>query len=134
KCLQGRYLQSSRWLDHKRLFLAFDVLLPSGSSAELSCRLYSDSRSIDISELIFLVDLVFATAGYTLMLRLLDSHLRWAEPTAIGWLVAIVCYEPFWNPIASEYLMYHGPVNWISWLAGFPVLQVVWGSTILFLM
>jgi protein-S-isoprenylcysteine O-methyltransferase Ste14 len=85
-------------------------------------------------DLIFLVDLVFATAGYTLMLRLLDSHLRWAEPTAIGWLVAIVCYEPFWNPIASEYLMYHGPVNWISWLAGFPVLQVVWGSTILFLM
>jgi protein-S-isoprenylcysteine O-methyltransferase Ste14 len=85
-------------------------------------------------DLIFLVDLVFATAGYTLMLRVLDSHVRWAEPTAIGWLVAIVCYEPFWNPIASDYLMYHGPVNWISWLAAYPALQILWGSAILFLM
>ncbi len=85
-------------------------------------------------DLIFIVDLVFAVAGYALMLRILDSHLRWAEPTAIGWLVAIVCYEPFWNPIASGYLNYHGPVNWISWFAGFPVIQVAWGCAILFLM
>jgi protein-S-isoprenylcysteine O-methyltransferase Ste14 len=85
-------------------------------------------------DVVFLVDLVFATAGYTLMLRLLDSHVRWAEPTAIGWLVAVVCYEPFWNPIASQYLMYHGPENWISWLGAYPALQVLWGSAILFLM
>lgn len=85
-------------------------------------------------DLIFVVDLVFATAGYILMVRILDSHLRWAEPTAVGWLAAIICYEPFWNPIASGYLMYHGPVNWSSWLSPYPVLQLVWGSAIILLL
>jgi len=86
-------------------------------------------------DLIFVVDLVFATAGYILMVRILDSHLRWAEPTAIGWFVAIVCYEPFNGHLTdTENLMLHGPVNWISWLSPYPVFQAAWGSVIILLL
>ena len=85
-------------------------------------------------DLIFVVDLVFATAGYILMVRILDSHLRWAEPTTIGWFVAIICYEPFsGNRIDTENLMHHGPVNWIFWLSPYPVFQAAWGSVIILL-
>ena len=84
--------------------------------------------------MVFGIDLVFATAGYILMLRVLDAHLRWTEPTVLGWVVAIACYEPFWNAISSGYLMYHGSVIWDTWLEPYPILRIVWGSTIILLL
>jgi protein-S-isoprenylcysteine O-methyltransferase Ste14 len=82
-------------------------------------------------ELAFAMDLMFATVGYLCTLRILDSHVRTAEPTTLGWLVAIICYQPFWALISSQYMHYEGSVFWDKWLMSVPVLRIVWGSTIL---
>jgi isoprenylcysteine carboxyl methyltransferase (ICMT) family protein YpbQ len=81
--------------------------------------------------LLYSVDVVFGAAGYVLTLRVLDSHIRWAEPTVLGWFVALLCYPPFWSFTAQNYLEYATDNNWSRWLAETPALQVVWGSIIL---
>jgi hypothetical protein len=83
-------------------------------------------------DLIFVVDLVFGAAGYILMVRILDSHLRWAEPTAIGWFVAIICYEPFGFRTGTENFTDPGMV--IPGLSPYPVFQAAWGSVIILLL
>jgi protein-S-isoprenylcysteine O-methyltransferase Ste14 len=84
--------------------------------------------------LAFAIDLVFITAGYSLTLRLIDSHIRSAEPTLFGWAVALVCYEPFWTLTYGQYLAYDDQLYWGDWLSGAPALQVLWGSAILALL
>lgn len=82
----------------------------------------------------FLVDVVFTTAGYLLTLRVLDTHVRSAEPTASGWVVALVCYQPFFGLISRQYLKYNNGFYWGEWLEPAPALKIVWGSTILLLL
>ena len=82
---------------------------------------------------LFFVDVSFGTMGYIMSLKLTDTHIRSSEPTMLGWVVAIVCYEPFWNLVGRQYLHYGGSVSWTGWLAGEPLLQVLWGSSILLL-
>jgi len=82
---------------------------------------------------LFFVDVSFGTMGYIMSLKLTDTHIRSSEPTMLGWVVAIVCYEPFWNLVGRQYLQYGSNVSWTGWLAGEPVLQVLWGSSILIL-
>jgi protein-S-isoprenylcysteine O-methyltransferase Ste14 len=84
--------------------------------------------------LAFAVDLVFATIGYCLTLRVIDSHIRSAEPTLFGWTVTLACYQPFWSLLHDNYLMFEDNVPWGVWLAGFPLVQVLWGCAILFLL
>lgn len=85
-------------------------------------------------EIIFAVDLIVVTAGYLLALRLLDSHIRSTEPTVKGWLVAIICYQPFWSAISVGYLAYNKDnYNWGTWLAGNEFMTMLWGSLILLL-
>jgi hypothetical protein len=45
--------------------------------------------------LLFTIDTVFGVVGYCLTLRLLDAHIRTTEPTALGWMAALSCYQPF---------------------------------------
>ncbi|MCC8392771.1 DUF1295 domain-containing protein [Paraburkholderia sp. MMS20-SJTR3] len=85
-------------------------------------------------DLAFSMDLMFATVGYLCTFRLLDSHVRSAEPTTLGWLVAIVCYQPFWSLISSQYIRYEGSVFWDNWLIGFPALRIAWGCAIVALL
>lgn len=82
----------------------------------------------------FLVDVVFTTMGYLLTLRVLDTHVRSAEPTAGGWVVALVCYQPFFSLISRQYLLYDNGFYWAEWLARAPVLRAIWGSAILALL
>jgi len=86
------------------------------------------------SNLLFTVDLVFALAGYLLTVRLLDAHVRSAEPTVLGWLAAIICYEPFWTVIASRFLRFEDDMPWGPGLGGWPLLPVLWGVGILALL
>lgn len=82
----------------------------------------------------FLVDIVFTTMGYLLTLRLFDTHLRSAEPTVTGWVVALVCYQPFFGLISRQYLAYDNGYSWGQWLAGVPALKIVWGVVLLLLL
>jgi hypothetical protein len=72
----------------------------------------------------FVVDIAFATVGYTLTMKPLDAHIRTANPYAAGWLAALACYPPF--ALMAGPLDYHpgthGDAGWSIWFAGYPVL------------
>ncbi len=81
---------------------------------------------------LYLVDVTFANVGYILTLRVTDTHIRSTDPTTLGWLVAIICYPPFWPMLYDHYFAYAAETPyWAPWLAGYPILQMVWGVTIL---
>ncbi len=65
---------------------------------------------------IFTVDLLLVTVGYVFTLKLFDSHIRSTEPTMLGWVVAIICYPPFWGSIYSNVLPYDPAVSWGAWI------------------
>ncbi len=82
-------------------------------------------------DLSFTMDLMFGTVGYLCTLRILDTHVRSAEPTTLGWLVAIVCYQPFWSLISSQYIHYEGSLFWDNWLISVPIVRIIWGAVII---
>lgn len=82
---------------------------------------------------LFYVDVVFGTMGYVMSLRLMDTHIRSSEPTLLGWVVAVVCYEPFWGLIGRQYLQYGSSLSWGRWLWDEPLAYGLWGSVILLL-
>jgi len=82
---------------------------------------------------IYLVDVGISTLGYAMAFRITDTHIRSAEPTMLGWLVALACYPPFWSSITYRYLPYGTGYPWNAWLAYRPWLFVIWGSGILVL-
>lgn len=82
---------------------------------------------------LFFIDVGLVSMGYLFSLRLMDNHIRSAEPTVAGWLVALVCYEPFWSLIGRQYLSYDTGRPWGAWFWQSPVLYVTWGSLILVL-
>lgn len=82
--------------------------------------------------LMFSVDLLFACTGYVMTLRLFRTQIFSAEPTALGWLVCIMCYQPFWAALFySHYFTYDDGYYWDHFVAGAPILRIVWGTAIL---
>jgi isoprenylcysteine carboxyl methyltransferase (ICMT) family protein YpbQ len=82
----------------------------------------------------YTVDLLFCVIGYTLTLRLFDSQIRSTEPTAFGWGVALICYQPFWSIIGTNYLHYDDEIFWDNALAPWPALSLAWCSAIILLL
>ncbi|MBN8808137.1 MAG: DUF1295 domain-containing protein [Sphingomonas sp.] len=82
----------------------------------------------------FMVDVAFATAGYLLALRPLDSHIRTANPYAAGWTAALICYPPFVLMGDGGPLDYRpgtrGEDGWAAWLAGSPPALMVVGAAL----
>ncbi|WHU01172.1 DUF1295 domain-containing protein [Sphingomonas sp. NIBR02145] len=69
----------------------------------------------------FVIDVAFATAGYILTMRPLDSHIRSATPYAAGWTAALICYPPFVLMNEGGVLDYHpGSADWTFWFANHP--------------
>ncbi len=48
-----------------------------------------------ILTIIFLIDTAFFSFGYIFEAGFLKNKIRSVEPTALGWLVALICYPPF---------------------------------------
>ena len=81
----------------------------------------------------YVVDVALAILGYIVALRLFDTHVRSADPTASGWVVAIMCYPPF-NQLADLYLGYmNAEHSWTGSLEGHSVVLVVLGGVTLLL-
>lgn len=80
---------------------------------------------------LFLVDVLIATTGYVMTLRILGTDIRSVDPTVAGWLVAIICYEPFWPVLYAGYLSYMHNSAWGNWLGASPVLYTLWASLII---
>ena len=82
-------------------------------------------------KLSYTTDLLFCVVGYVFTVRVLDSHIRSTEPTAFGWLVALICYQPFYSVIGNYYLRYDDNRAWGEYFAAYPVLSACWGFGIL---
>ncbi|MFV1920380.1 isoprenylcysteine carboxylmethyltransferase family protein [Sphingomonas sp. MJ1 (PH-R8)] len=79
----------------------------------------------------FLVDVAFATCGYILALRPIDTHIRSANPYAAGWVAALICYPPFVLMGDGGPLDYHpGGAEWTHWFAGHPVILAAIGAAL----
>jgi protein-S-isoprenylcysteine O-methyltransferase Ste14 len=77
----------------------------------------------------FMIDVAFATVGYILTFRPLDSHIRTANPYAAAWAAALICYPPFILMGDGGPLDYHpGTSDWTHWLAGQTVLLWIVGA------
>lgn len=81
--------------------------------------------------LAYLFDLSVSTIGYVSTIRPLDTHIRSTNPTALGWIVAIVCYAPFWPFIIVNFLNYNDDLEWGKWLWNNTILYSIWGTLIL---
>lgn len=84
---------------------------------------------------IFFVDLVMCVAGYIVTVRILDSQIKSAEPTLLGWAVALACYQPFYDGVTSRYLRYEDGYFWGEHFnfQQNPTMYTIWGSIILLL-
>lgn len=124
----------------KGFFLAFMLSIVPGG--------YADIVNANVAEIatnpvwianwliiaMFLVDVQFATVGYVLTFKPLDSHIRTANPFMSGWVAALICYPPFIMMGDNGPLNYH--VNrgeWFIWFEGNTPLLVVWGAWLVFL-
>lgn len=82
-------------------------------------------------DFLYFIDVALVSMGYLATLRLTDTHIRSAEPTMLGWVAALVCYEPFWSLFGRQYLAYDSGGTWGQWLWDYPLAYGVWGGTIL---
>jgi steroid 5-alpha reductase family enzyme len=87
-----------------------------------------------VYDLVFLLDLSVVAMGYMMCFRITDTQIRSVEPTMLGWVVAILCYKPFWGFFEQHYLSYDADHPWGAWLWNFPLMYGVWGSCILALL
>jgi protein-S-isoprenylcysteine O-methyltransferase Ste14 len=81
----------------------------------------------------YFLDVSLVSVGYLATLRLTDTHIRSSEPTLLGWVVALACYQPFWGFISGRYLPYQTDYGWQQWLASVPTVSAMWGGAILLL-
>lgn len=84
-----------------------------------------------LHDFFYFIDVGLVSMGYLLSLRITDTHFRSAEPSMLGWVVALVCYEPFWSMIGRQYLSYETGFTWGAWLWNTPLLYGIWGAAIL---
>jgi protein-S-isoprenylcysteine O-methyltransferase Ste14 len=115
----------------KGFFLAFmlagvpgnwaNVIRPSGADILAN----PASLSFWLISAMFLVDMSFATVGYVLTMKPLDSHIRSANPYAAAWMAALICYPPFILMNSGGPLDYFqgtaGPDGWAYWLDNYPL-------------
>jgi protein-S-isoprenylcysteine O-methyltransferase Ste14 len=81
---------------------------------------------------LYFVDVVVGAVGYAATLRLLGTEIRSTEPTLMGWMVAVVCYPPFWDAVGGSYLSYGHARPWGALLRDHPILYTIWGTAIVF--
>jgi protein-S-isoprenylcysteine O-methyltransferase Ste14 len=80
---------------------------------------------------VFALDVLYATVGYLLAFRVIDAHIRTAEPTMLGWMVALECYLPFWARLSSSLYLHYEGIGFETWLSDDVVLRWVWAIAIL---
>jgi protein-S-isoprenylcysteine O-methyltransferase Ste14 len=126
------------WLIKAYFFALFWVWLSHSThnilGADLTTASWSNLRGYEIAyDFIFFIDLLLATVGYAMTYRAIDTHIRSAEPTMLGWVVALFCYEPFFSGLLEKQYMHYGGNSFGAWLAPYPALRWVWAAAIVVL-
>lgn len=124
----------------KAFFTAFMISIVPGNwqamIASNTAHLLSDPLALAqwLIAGLFMIDVVFATVGYVMTFRPLDSHIRSANPYAAGWAAALICYPPFIMMGPGAPLDYHrGTQDWNVWLAAHPALIALAGAALVLL-
>jgi protein-S-isoprenylcysteine O-methyltransferase Ste14 len=79
----------------------------------------------------YTVDLLFCVVGYGTALRLFDSQIRSVDETASGWVVALICYQPFYSVVGRFYFQYEDNTFWDSWLQNWPAVRAGWAAAVI---
>lgn len=82
---------------------------------------------------IYFVDVTLVSVGYLVTFRVTDTHIRSSEPTMLGWVVALACYQPFWGFVSDKFLAYRSDYGWQQWLPAGSLSYAAWGAAILVL-
>jgi protein-S-isoprenylcysteine O-methyltransferase Ste14 len=124
----------------KGFFLAFMIsIVPPNFESVVGANFTEMARNpvawiIWLVNLMFVLDVAFATVGYLLTMKPLDAHIRSATPYAAGWAAALICYPPFILMGDNGPLNYHpGTAEWSYWLADYPVLIYAVGAVLVIL-
>lgn len=81
----------------------------------------------------YFADVALVCVGYLATLRITDTHIRSTEPTMLGWVVALACYQPFWGLVSGQFLAYRTGYDWEHWLLPSSPVYAIWGALILLL-
>lgn len=124
----------------KGFFTAFMISIVPGNFADVVRPAVTEilTNPVTLSRwlisVMFLIDVAFATVGYLLTMRPLDSHIRSANPYAAGWMAALMCYPPFLLMSDGGPLDYHpATLDWVGWMDGHPVLLTLTGTVLVLL-
>lgn len=60
---------------------------------------FNNGLYLMLFKLLLMIDVLWFTVGYMVELPALNNRIRSVDPTASGWLVCIICYPPFNQPI-----------------------------------
>jgi len=102
-------------------------------AASFSDYTFLPSHLYDVSySALYFIDVVVGAVGYAATLRLLGTEIRSTEPTLMGWVVALVCYPPFWDAVGGNYFSYGHDRPWGALLGGHPMLYTIWATAIVF--
>ena len=90
--------------------------------------------SLWLANATFMLDVSFATIGYILTMKPLDSHIRSANPYAAAWIAALLCYPPFTMMGVGKPIDYFtGAGEWTYWMDGWPLAMVIYAFVLVFL-
>lgn len=117
----------------KGFFLAFMLSIVPGNFAPLIFRPWGEVLHDPVAfaqfgvAFLYFIDVHFATVGYILTMRPLDSHIRTANPYGMAWVAALACYPPFVLMNPGGPLHYRdGSADWNLWMQGQPALLWLW--------
>ncbi|MBB2750265.1 UNVERIFIED_ORG: protein-S-isoprenylcysteine O-methyltransferase Ste14 [Rhizobium aethiopicum] len=82
--------------------------------------------------LVLLLDVILAAGGYIATFKLFGWHVRATETTALGWLVCLICYEPFFPAISHAFVPYGDGLGWESVIREGSVVYILWSFATLF--
>ncbi|MDK4735912.1 isoprenylcysteine carboxylmethyltransferase family protein [Rhizobium sp. CNPSo 3490] len=85
-----------------------------------------------LMRLAFLFDVVLAAGGYIATFKLFRWHVRATETTALGWLVCLICYEPFFPMISQAFVPYDEGPGWEIVIREGSVVFFLWSFATLF--
>lgn len=113
----------------------FLVLMFSGGMASLASLakspvwtfpLFSAGWFDGAVRLVYLVDVILAAGGYVATFKLFGWHVRATETTALGWLVCLACYEPFFPAISHAFVPYGDGPGWSDSITEGSALFILW--------
>lgn len=72
----------------------------------------------------FFIDLSFASIGYMMNFKMAGTQTKTAEPTLLGWMVAIMCYWPFWGVLFYQFFFKYDSGQ--QWMKFFETGSFIW--------